>query len=95
MRHPDDERVDAIAAGHVDDLLQRRDEHLAALQTEALLRRPLLGEELLEARRADESLEEHLLLLGTQLRGVRQFEPGAQPLALVLLRYVHVLDADV
>ena len=49
-----------LSGGGVDELLDGGDEDLAALQAEPLLRRPLLRQELLEVRRPDQPLEQHL-----------------------------------
>lgn len=48
MRHPHDHTVYAGSARLVDDGFESRDEHLTALQTKTLLRRPLSGQEILK-----------------------------------------------
>lgn len=49
MGHSHDDGLDSEAGGDVDDLLHRRDEDLAAFQTETFLRRPFLGQEVLKS----------------------------------------------
>lgn len=51
VRHPHDHTVYARGARLVDDGFEGRDQHLAALQTKTLLRRPLPGQEVLKPGR--------------------------------------------
>lgn len=49
VRHSHDDRLDAESRGRVDDLFHSRNQNLAALQTETLLRRPFLSQEVLKS----------------------------------------------
>ena len=82
MRHADEERVDTLRAASVDDRLQARDEHLAALEPEALLWRPLARQELLELRLADQALQRETLLVGAQVERAGRLELAANPITL-------------
>lgn len=94
MRHADQEGVDAVRAGRVDDRLEAGDEHLAALEAEALLGRPFAREELLELRRANQALEREALLVGAQVERAGRLELVTDPVALEEVIYEHELHAD-
>lgn len=49
MGHADDDTVHTFRAGDVDDTLQSGNQNFATFQTEALFRRPFLGEEILQS----------------------------------------------
>ena len=94
MRHADEERVDALRAARVDDRLEARDEHLAALEPEALLGRPLARQELLELRRADQALQRQTLLLGAQVERAGRLELAPNPVALREVVDEHEFHSD-
>lgn len=48
VRHSHDDVLDSVLRGFIDDGFQSRDQRLTSLQTEALLCRPLLLQELLK-----------------------------------------------
>lgn len=56
VRHAHDHVVHAVLTGLVDDGLERGDQHFAAFQAKALLRRPLPLQELLEPARNQAAL---------------------------------------
>ena len=93
--HADDEALHAHRARHIDHPLHRRYEHLASLQTEPLLRRPLLGEELFESRRADEPRHEGALVGAVDLHDAGRLKVALDPVALLEVVDEHELDADV
>src|ERR1700759_5705877 len=63
MRHADDDLFDAERAAALDDLLERRDHRLAAVEAEALGAGELQVAELLEAFGFDELVEDRALAL--------------------------------
>ena len=63
MRHADDDLFDAERAAALDDLLQRRDHRLAAVEAEALGAGELHVAELLEALGLDQLVEDRALAL--------------------------------
>ena len=64
MRHADDDLLDAELAAALDDLLQRRDHGLGAVEAEALGAGVLHVGELLEALGLDQLVEDRALALG-------------------------------
>ena len=73
--------------------VQHRDERFRALEAEALLPEVLGVQEALERLGRVETLEDPALLL-RRSDGMRAFDPLLDPLLLVGLLDVHVLDAD-
>ena len=95
MRHAEDDLLHAELAAALDDLLQRRDQRLAAIEAEALGARVLDVEELLEAFRLDQLLRIAFLpspvkamsLSGPSMRSwIQAFSSG--------IGDVHELDAE-
>src|SRR6266581_6469035 len=67
MRHADDDLFDAERAAALDDLLQRRNHRLAAVEAEALGAGELHVAELLEAVGLDELVEDRALALAAEV----------------------------
>src|SRR4051794_16879834 len=67
VRHADDDFFDAERAAALDDLLQRRNHRLAAVETEALGAGELHVAELLEAVGFDELVEDRALALAAEV----------------------------
>ncbi len=98
MRHAQNDFVDAQGAAALDDLLQRRNHGLAAVQAEALGAGEALVQEALEAFRFGQLLEDGQLAFlgeGVLLELVRTFETLLQPGLLFRLGDMHELHADV
>lgn len=94
VRHAHDDRLHAELRRHVDQLLHRRNHHLAALQAEALLRLELLGQERLEAGRARQTGQDQPFLVRREVHHARRLELLANPIALLERVDEHELDAD-
>ncbi len=96
VRHADDDFIDAQRAPALDDLLQRRDHGLAAVQAEALGAREALVQEALEALGLDQLLQDRDLALGreTDLLAA-SLDPLLDPGLLLGIGDVHVLHSDV
>mmetsp|Transcript_32208 Transcript_32208/g.84450 ORF Transcript_32208/g.84450 Transcript_32208/m.84450 type:complete len:231 (+) Transcript_32208:2509-3201(+) len=95
VRHAHHDVLDAILRGRVDELLHAHDEDLAALEAEPLGRRVLVRQERLEVVRPAQPVEHAQLVLlgeGHLLRGLNLL---ADPVHLLVVPDVHVLDADV
>ena len=93
VRHPDGDLVEACVDGAPQDLVQDRDDRLAALQREPLLPHVLGVQEGLEGFGRVEAFEDVQLLGGVgPLAG--PLDPVLDPFALVRVLDVHVLDAD-
>ena len=95
MRHAHDDVLDALVSGGVDDLLHAHHKHLASLQPEALRRRVFLGEEGFEVVRPAQPVEHADLLLLGELDLVGRLNLLADPVDLLVVPDVHVLDAHV
>ena len=67
MGHAEDDVLHAERAAALDDLLERRDQRLRAIEAEALGAGVLDVEELLEALGLDQLVEDRLLALGREL----------------------------
>jgi hypothetical protein len=63
--HPQSDVLDALLGPALDELVEQRDDRLAALKGETLLPEVLRVEEALELLGADESQQQRLLRLGT------------------------------
>jgi hypothetical protein len=94
MGHAEHDLLHAEVAAALDDLLQRRDQRLAAIEAEALGARVLEVEELLEALRLDELVEDRALALaGEGDLLVRPLDALLEPGLLLGVGDVHELDA--
>ena len=93
--HAEDDLLHAERAAALDDLLQRGQQGLAAVETEALRARVLDVEELLEALGLDQLVEDRLLALGRELDLlVRTLDALLDPRLLRRIGDVHELDAE-
>src|SRR5215813_3209307 len=95
MRHADHDLLHTEIAAALDDLLERRDQRLAAVEAEALGAGELDVAEFLEAFRLDQLVEDRALAFareGDLLVGTLDalLDPGL----LLRVRNVHELDAD-
>ena len=89
VRHPDDDLVRAGVGGEVDRLVEHRYEDVEPLDRELLLAEERPVEELLEAFRLDEPLEQLLLLIRRERRAVvTGLDRLPQPDALLVVRDV-------
>ena len=93
VRHADGDLVDAGARRVGQDVVEQRDQGLAALEGEALLAHELRLEELLEGLGANESAQDMTLCVGGGGL-VRALDALLDPRALLGVLNVHVLDAD-
>ena len=95
MRHAEDDLFDAERAAALDDLLQRRDHRLAAVEAEALGAGELHVAELLEAFGLDQLVEDRALALaGEGDLLVAAFDALLDPGLLRRIGDVHELDAE-
>ena len=95
MRHADDDLFDAERAAALDDLLQRRDHRLAAVETEALGAGELHVAELLEALGLDQLVEDRELALAGEVDLlVAALDALLHPGLLRRIGDVHELDAE-
>ena len=95
MRHAEHDLLHTEARRRADDGLERRDGALAAVEAESLGARELDLEELLEALRLGELLEDGPLVLGGRVEdAARALDPGLDPALLIRLLDVQELDAD-
>ena len=95
VRHADDDLAHAERPPALDDLLQRRDAGLAAVEAKALGAGEALGEKVLETFRLDQLLEDGDLAFRGEadLLGA-PFDPLLNPRLLGGVGDVHVLHAD-
>ncbi len=94
VRHADDDLVELVLGGLVDDGVHHRDDGLGALEREALLADVLGLQERLE-RLGGVELAQDVLLLSDRGLDVVRLDPVLQPLLLLRLQDVRVLDTDV
>ena len=95
VRHADDDVLEPVRAAGLDEVLEQRDQAVAALEREALLRRVARGEVALEPLGHGEVPEDVLLLLGREvLLRAPDLEAVLQPETLGLVRDVRELGAD-
>jgi hypothetical protein len=95
MRHAQHDLLEAELAAALDDLLERRDQRFAAVDAEALGALVLDVDELLEAFRLDELLQDRLLALGGEFDAlVRTFDAFLYPALLFRVGHMHEFDAD-
>ena len=95
MRHADDDLFDAERAAALDDLLQRRDHRLAAVEAEALGAGELQVAELLEAFGLDQLVEDRALALAGEVDLlVAALDALLHPGLLRRIGDVHELDAE-
>jgi hypothetical protein len=96
VRHADDDVAHAQRAAALDDLLQRRDHALAAVEAEALGAGEALVQEALEALGLDQLLQDRdLALAGEDDLLVAALDALLQPRFFGRVGDVHVLHADV
>ncbi len=94
--HADDDLLEAELAAALDDLLERRDRRLGAVEAEPLGAGVFLVEEALEGLRRGQPLQDGAPAVGGEFGAVLDrldalLDPGFDPRLL----YVHELDADV
>src|SRR5581483_1844197 len=95
MRHADDDFLHAEIAAALDDLLQRRDQRLAAVEPEAFCSGELGVAEFLEAFGLDQLVEDGAATLaGEADLLVRTLDALLNPGLLRRVRDVHELDAE-
>src|ERR1700733_7746398 len=95
MRHADHDFLHAEIAAALDDLLQRGDQRLAAVESEAFGAGELDVAELLEALGLDQLVEDRATALaGEADLLVRAFDPLLDPALLGRVPDMHDLDAD-
>ena len=95
MGHAEDDLLQTQLAAALDDLLQRRDQRLGAVEAEALGALVLDVEKLLEALGLDQLVEDRpLALVGEGDALVGALDAGLQPGLLVRVGNVGELDAD-
>ena len=96
VRHANDDIVDAQSAAALDDLFERGDRGLTAIQTKALGAGETLVQEALKALGLDQLLEDrHLALRREGDFLVLAFDPLLQPLLFDRIGDVHILHADI
>ena len=95
MRHSNDEAVNSERGWSVDHLFHCRNQNVAAFQSEAPFRRILLGEKLFEVCRAQQALYQRSLLVAPELHDARRLEALLDPVTLLQVVDVHVLQTDV
>ena len=94
VRHAEHELLHAERRARLEQLVEDRDERLAALEAEALLAHIAVGEEVLEAVGLEELGEDALLRVGAELRLVaRGFEALREPCLALEAADVRELDA--
>lgn len=94
VRHAHDDGLDAELARLVNELLHGGDEHVAALEPEPLLGRPLAGEEVFKAGGAGYAGHDEALGLLGQVRRPGRLKLAPYPVALLHGVDEHELDAD-
>src|SRR5215471_8457899 len=95
MSHADDDFFDAQRTAALDDLLERRDHRLAAVEAEALRAGEPQVAELLEALGLDQLVEDRALALAREADLlVGPFDAVLDPALLRRVRDVHELDAE-
>jgi hypothetical protein len=95
MRHADDALLDALLATLLDQVVEQRDQRIAAFEREALLADVFRVQVALETFRGRELPQQILLLVGRQLAGhASDQELVLQPQTLFGVRDVRELGAD-
>src|SRR5260370_38039665 len=95
MRHAQDQLLQAELPAALDHLLEGGDERLAAFEAEALGAGVAAVEEALEHLGLGQALQDGALALAGEFGLVaRHLDARLDPLALLELLHVHVLDAD-
>mmetsp|Transcript_16692 Transcript_16692/g.47917 ORF Transcript_16692/g.47917 Transcript_16692/m.47917 type:complete len:764 (+) Transcript_16692:1121-3412(+) len=94
VRHTNDEAVSAELGGPVDAILEGGDDGLSAVQAESLGGIKLVGEEVLEGVGKAQPLENVELLLLVVGKPPRLLDALPDPIALVLVADVHVLNGE-
>ncbi len=95
MRHAEDDVFHALRAAGLDDVLEQRDQAVAALERKALLRRVARREIALEALRHRQVPQDvPALVHRKRLAHAADLEVLLQPQALGLVRHVRELGAD-
>ena len=84
----------AVLNGPVNERLHTRNECLASLQTETLLVGILAGDEFLERFGPNQAIEDHALLLHSVVPWLGDFHTLTNPVALLLVGNVDILDTD-
>src|SRR5882762_9887492 len=94
VRHPNGDVLHPMVDGAIYESLHAGDKGFAALQTETLLVGILTRNKLLERFRPDESIEDHALLLQSIIPGLGNFNTLSNPVTLLLIRNVDILNAN-
>lgn len=92
--HSDDEAVNTEPSRRVDHLFQRRNQDVAAFESEPLFRRIFLSEKLFEVGGAQQSLHQSSLFMTLELHDAWRLEALPDPVTLLQIVDVHVLQAD-
>ncbi|MNZ75293.1 hypothetical protein D3C78_937670 [compost metagenome] len=93
--HADDDFLEAVGAGALDDLVQQRDQALAAFQAETLGARVLGAQVLFQAFGSGQALEQVALhFRGERRTAAHAFQALLEPLALLGIDDVGELGAD-
>lgn len=90
--HTDDNILDTVVDTAINQSLHTGNQRLSTLQTETLVVGVLGCEEALEAGTPDEAVQDSALLVYRVLVGVGDFDALAQPVTLLSVRNVNVLD---
>jgi hypothetical protein len=91
VRHTNDDVLDAVVDTAVNQGLHTRDQGLATLKTETLVIRELGGEERLEARTPDQTVEDAALIVNGIVVRLGDLEAITDPLAGLAVRNMNVL----
>lgn len=94
VRHSHGHVLDTVIDRSVDERFHTGDESLAALETKALLVGVLASDELLEGLGPDETVKNHALLLDGVVPWLRDLDACSDPVALLLVGNVDVLDTN-
>ncbi len=93
--HAENDLFEPFLAAALDDLLERRDQRFAAVETEALGALVLDVDELLEPFGLDQLLQDRLLALGREVDGLaRPFDARLDPAFDLRIGDMHELDAE-
>jgi len=92
VRHANDNILDTIINTAIDQSLHSGNEGFTTLETETLVVGVLCGEEALKAGTPDQTVQNASLLIDRVLVGLRNLDTGTEPVALLTVGNVNVLD---
>ena len=92
MGHTNDDVLDAIIDTAIDQSLHTRDQTLSALKAETLVVGVLCGQESLEVGTPDQTVQDAALLVDRVLERLGHLDALTEPIALLPVRDVDVLD---